>query len=64
MLFGKSHHPARLRYPACWRQTLPAQPIKDMAGAVKELIAEGKAKHFGLSGPGAQTVRRAHAGRA
>jgi aryl-alcohol dehydrogenase-like predicted oxidoreductase len=32
-----------------------------VAGAVKELIAEGKVKHFGLSEPGAQTVRRAHA---
>ena len=36
-------------------------PIEDVAGAVKELIAEGKVKHFGLSEPGAQTVRRAHA---
>ena len=39
----------------------PAVPIEDVAGAVKELIAEGKVKHFGLSEPGAQTVRRAHA---
>jgi len=36
-------------------------PIEDVAGAVKGLIAEGKVKHFGLSEPGAQTVRRAHA---
>ena len=36
-------------------------PIEDVAGTVKELIAEGKVKHFGLSEPGAQTVRRAHA---
>jgi aryl-alcohol dehydrogenase-like predicted oxidoreductase len=36
-------------------------PIEDVAGAVKTLIAEGKVKHFGLSEPGAQTVRRAHA---
>jgi len=36
-------------------------PIEDVAGAVKALIAEGKVKHFGLSEPGAQTVRRAHA---
>jgi aryl-alcohol dehydrogenase-like predicted oxidoreductase len=36
-------------------------PIEDVAGAVKELIGEGKVKHFGLSEPGAQTVRRAHA---
>ena len=36
-------------------------PIEDVAGAVKELIGEGKVKHFGLSELGAQTVRRAHA---
>jgi aryl-alcohol dehydrogenase-like predicted oxidoreductase len=35
--------------------------IEDVAGAVKELIHEGKVKHFGLSEPGAQTIRRAHA---
>src|SRR3954465_15668265 len=35
-------------------------PIEDVAGAVKELIAEGKVKHFGLSEAGAQTIRRAH----
>ncbi len=39
----------------------PDVPIEDVAGAVKELIAEGKVKHFGLSEPGALTVRRAHA---
>jgi aryl-alcohol dehydrogenase-like predicted oxidoreductase len=39
----------------------PNVPIEDVAGAVKALIAEGKVKHFGLSEPGAQTVRRAHA---
>lgn len=39
----------------------PNVPIEDVAGAVKELIAEGKVKHFGLSEPAAQTVRRAHA---
>src|ERR1700712_2129240 len=39
----------------------PNVPIEDVAGTVKELIAEGKVKHFGLSDPGAQTVRRAHA---
>ncbi len=39
----------------------PAVPIEDVAGAVKELITEGKVKHFGLSEPAAQTVRRAHA---
>jgi aryl-alcohol dehydrogenase-like predicted oxidoreductase len=36
-------------------------PIEEVAGAVKELIAEGKVKHFGLSEAGAQTIRRAHA---
>jgi aryl-alcohol dehydrogenase-like predicted oxidoreductase len=36
-------------------------PIEDVAGAVKELIQQGKVKHFGLSEPGAQTIRRAHA---
>lgn len=39
----------------------PNVPIEDVAGAVKELIAAGKVKHFGLSEPGAPTVRRAHA---
>lgn len=39
----------------------PNVPIEDVAGAVKELIQEGKAKHFGLSEAGAQTIRRAHA---
>ena len=36
-------------------------PIEDAAGAVKELIREGKVKYFGLSEPGVQTIRRAHA---
>ena len=36
-------------------------PIEDVAGTVKELIAQGKVKHFGLSEAGAQTIRRAHA---
>jgi aryl-alcohol dehydrogenase-like predicted oxidoreductase len=39
----------------------PAVPIEDVAGAVRELIAEGKVKHFGLSEAGARTIRRAHA---
>ena len=39
----------------------PNVPIEDVAGAVKELIAAGKAKHFGLSEAGANTIRRAHA---
>jgi aryl-alcohol dehydrogenase-like predicted oxidoreductase len=38
----------------------PNAPIEDVAGAVKELIQEGKVKHFGLSEAGAQTIRRAH----
>jgi aryl-alcohol dehydrogenase-like predicted oxidoreductase len=36
-------------------------PIEDVAGAVKQLISEGKVKHFGMSEAGAQTIRRAHA---
>jgi aryl-alcohol dehydrogenase-like predicted oxidoreductase len=39
----------------------PNVPIEDVAGAVKELIKEGKVRHFGLSEPGARTIRRAHA---
>lgn len=39
----------------------PNVPIEDVAGAVKELIAEGKVGHFGMSEAGAQTIRRAHA---
>ena len=38
----------------------PNVPIEDVAGAVKELIQVGKVKHFGLSEPGVQTIRRAH----
>jgi aryl-alcohol dehydrogenase-like predicted oxidoreductase len=38
----------------------PNIPIEDVAGAVKELIAEGKVRHFGLSEAGVQTIRRAH----
>lgn len=39
----------------------PKVPIEDVAGAVQRLIEEGKVKHFGLSEPGVQTIRRAHA---
>src|SRR6266568_2342647 len=39
----------------------PEVPIEDVAGAVQDLIREGKVKHFGLSEAGAQTIRRAHA---
>ena len=39
----------------------PAVPIEDVAGTVRDLIAEGKVKHFGLSEAGANTIRRAHA---
>jgi aryl-alcohol dehydrogenase-like predicted oxidoreductase len=38
----------------------PAVPIEDVAGAVKELIQQGKVRHFGLSEAGVQTIRRAH----
>ena len=38
----------------------PNVPIEDVAGTVKDLIGEGKVKHFGLSEPGVQTIRRAH----
>ncbi len=39
----------------------PRVPIEDVAGAVRDLIAAGKVRHFGLSEPGAETIRRAHA---
>ena len=39
----------------------PDVPIEDVAGAVKDLIAAGKVRHFGLSEPGLETIRRAHA---
>ncbi len=39
----------------------PSVPIEDVAGAVKDLIQQGKVKHFGLSEAGVQTIRRAHA---
>jgi aryl-alcohol dehydrogenase-like predicted oxidoreductase len=39
----------------------PDVPIEDVAGTVRDLIAEGKVKHFGMSEPGVQTLRRAHA---
>ena len=39
----------------------PAVPIEDVAGSVRDLIQEGKVKHFGLSEAGVQTIRRAHA---
>ncbi len=39
----------------------PGVPIEDVAGAVRDLIQEGKVKHFGLSEPGVKTIRRAHA---
>lgn len=39
----------------------PEVPIEDVAGTVRDLIAEGKARHFGLSEPGVKTLRRAHA---
>lgn len=39
----------------------PSVPVEDVAGAVKDLIAQGKVKHFGLSEAGVRTIRRAHA---
>ncbi|ATN37197.1 aldo/keto reductase (plasmid) [Rhizobium sp. ACO-34A] len=39
----------------------PTVPVEDVAGAVKDLIAEGKVKHFGMSEAGADSIRRAHA---
>ena len=39
----------------------PSVPIEEVAGAVKDLIKEGKVKHFGLSEAGVQTIKRAHA---
>ncbi|GAB7540421.1 aldo/keto reductase [Cupriavidus sp. 8B] len=39
----------------------PAVPVEDVAGTVKDLIREGKVKHFGMSEAGAQSIRRAHA---
>jgi aryl-alcohol dehydrogenase-like predicted oxidoreductase len=39
----------------------PDVPIEDVAGTVRDLIRDGKVKHFGLSEAGAQTIRRAHA---
>ena len=39
----------------------PSVPIEDVAGAVRELVQEGKVRHFGLSEAGVQTIRRAHA---
>ena len=39
----------------------PEVPIEDVAGTIKELIREGKVRHFGLSEPGVKTIRRAHA---
>src|SRR6201993_2229927 len=43
----------------CQHRVDPAVPIEDVAGAVKELIQQGKVKHFGLSEAGVQTIRRA-----
>jgi aryl-alcohol dehydrogenase-like predicted oxidoreductase len=44
----------------CQHRVDPAVPIEDVAGAVKDLIQQGKVKHFGLCEAGAQTIRRAH----
>jgi aryl-alcohol dehydrogenase-like predicted oxidoreductase len=45
----------------CQHRVDPNVPIEDVAGALKDLIREGKVKHFGLSEAGAKTIRRAHA---
>lgn len=45
----------------CQHRVDPNVPIEDVAGTVKELIEQGKVRHFGLSEAGVQTVRRAHA---
>src|ERR1700730_12709788 len=45
----------------CQHRVDPDVPIEDVAGAVKDLIREGKVKHFGLSEAGVKTIRRAHA---
>ncbi|TXT35011.1 MAG: aldo/keto reductase, partial [Comamonadaceae bacterium] len=39
----------------------PNVPIEDVAGTIKDLVRVGKVRHYGLSEPGLQTVRRAHA---
>ena len=50
------------RIDLCYQHRVdPDVPIEDVAGAVKELIAEGKVAHFGLSEAGVATIRRAHA---
>jgi len=43
------------------RRVDPQVPIEDVAGAVKDLVGEGKVRHFGMSEAGAKTIRRAHA---
>jgi len=54
------HRQASRAYPRLARAVW-APPIEDVAGTVKDLIGQGKVKHFGLSEAGAQTIRRAHA---
>ena len=49
-----------LRLPSC-STLLNDERARNVAGAVRDLIMQGKVKHFGLSEPGAQTLRRAHA---
>ncbi len=73
---GLDSHPARIRTVVeAWLKHLqtdvidllyqhrvdPEVPIEEVAGTVKDLIAEGKVKHFGLSEAGVQTIRKAHA---
>src|SRR3989442_1793242 len=53
--------PARRVDTVLVEQVDPVVPIEDVAGALRDLIEEGKVKHFGLSEAGVQTIRRAHA---
>jgi aryl-alcohol dehydrogenase-like predicted oxidoreductase len=55
---GSGHHVLRYGYQ---HRVDPNVPIEDVAGAVKDLIQQGKVKHFGLSEAGVKTIRRAHA---
>ena len=74
--FGLNSHPENIRYVAeaalkrlrtdridllYQHRVDPSVPIEDVAGTVKDLINEGKVKHFGMSEASAQTIRRAHA---
>ena len=53
--------PSRCYRPLYQHRVDPNVPIEEVAGAVKDLIREGKVKHFGLSEAGVKNIRRAHA---